>query len=166
MQKSGLYSNDIVNSIKEKIYQTDTLEIQAFFGLLYFLGVFKSGHEDRSLWATHGTGLDIFRRTVPLARFSFLLCCLRFDDEETRKERMKENKLVAISEVFDLFIRNCPEMFSPALYNELRCLQAIVEWGFMGKVQFNVQESQKGGRKLDVDLTDIEMEGHLTVGGH
>nr|CAI5851047.1 unnamed protein product [Callosobruchus analis] len=94
--------------------QTDTLEIQAFFGLLYFLGVFKSGHEDlRSLWATDGTGRDIFRCTMPLARFSFLLCCLRFDNEETRKERMKENKLAAISEVFDLFIRNCQEMFSP-----------------------------------------------------
>lgn len=101
--KSDLYSNDMANSKKENIADLNvalhllakrTLVIQAYFGLLYFLGDFKSGHEDlRSLWATNVTGRDIFRCTMPLARFSFLLCYLQFDSEETRENRIKENKL-------------------------------------------------------------------------
>lgn len=41
------------------------LEMKAFLGLMLLAGVFKSGHEDvDSLWATDGTGRDIFRVTL------------------------------------------------------------------------------------------------------
>lgn len=96
------------------IKNTDKLEIEAFIGLLYLQGVFKSGHEDlRSLWATDGTGRDIFRATMPLARFSFLLCCIRFDDDTTRADRRKENKVAAISELFDKFVTNSKQNYTP-----------------------------------------------------
>ncbi|CAH1960860.1 unnamed protein product [Acanthoscelides obtectus] len=99
------------------IGETDKTEIEAFVGLLYFLGLYKSGHEDlRSLWATDGTGRDIFRCTMSLARFSFLLCCLRFDDELTRKERMKNTKLAALGNLFEEFIQNCKGNYSPGEY--------------------------------------------------
>lgn len=96
---------------------TDKIEIEAFIGLLYLLGLFKSGHEDiRTLWATNGIGRDIFRCTMSLARFCFLLCCLRFDNEDTRKERVKENKLAAISDVFEEFVQNSKNCYSPGPY--------------------------------------------------
>ncbi|XP_050310762.1 piggyBac transposable element-derived protein 4-like [Anthonomus grandis grandis] len=96
------------------IAKTSEDELKAFFGLLYFQGVFKSGHEDlRSMWCTDGIGRDIFRATISLARFSFLLCCLRFDDLQTRKERIKLDKLAPISEVFNTFVDNAPEMYNP-----------------------------------------------------
>ncbi|CAH1981464.1 unnamed protein product [Acanthoscelides obtectus] len=99
------------------IGETDKTEIEAFVGLLYFLGLYKSGHEDlRSLWATDGTGRDIFRCTMSLARFSFLLCCLRFDDELTRKERMKNTKLAALGNLFEEFIQKCKGNYSPGEY--------------------------------------------------
>lgn len=88
------------------IQETDKVELEALLGLLYLQGCFKSGHELRSLWATDGTGRDIFRCTMSLARFSVLLCCLRFDDEATRRERVKENRLAAISDIFDQFVDN------------------------------------------------------------
>lgn len=96
------------------IKNTDKLEIEAFIGLLYLQGLFKSGHEDlKSLWATDGTGRDLFRATMPLARFSFLLCCIRFDDETTRADRRKENKLAPISEMFDKFVTNSKQNYTP-----------------------------------------------------
>ncbi|CAH1990475.1 unnamed protein product [Acanthoscelides obtectus] len=96
------------------IGETDKTEIEAFVGLLYFLGLYKSGHEDlRSLWATDGTGRDIFRCTMSLARFSFLLCCLRFDDELTRKERMKNTKLAALGNLLKNLSKTVKETTHP-----------------------------------------------------
>lgn len=95
----------------------DKLEIEAFIGLLYMQGVFKSGHEDiMSMWATDGTGRDLFRSTMSLARFSFILSCLRFDDHETRDERRKIDKLAAISSIFSQFVENCKANYSPGLF--------------------------------------------------
>lgn len=98
------------------IKKTDILEIRAFIGLLYMQGLFKSNHEDlRSLWATDGTGRDLFRCTMSLARFLFLLSCLRFDDPNTRLERVKEDKLAAISELFGKFVLNSKANYSPGV---------------------------------------------------
>nr|CAH7763849.1 unnamed protein product [Callosobruchus chinensis] len=98
------------------IHNTDLIEIKAFIGLLYMQGVFKSSHEDlRSLWATDGTGREIFRCTMSMARFSFLLCALRFDDHTTRSTRVKNNPLAAFSDIFDIFFRNCKQAYSPGV---------------------------------------------------
>lgn len=62
----------------------DIIELQAFLGLLYVTGVFKSPHEDASsLWDTDCTGRDMFRCIKSLKRFLFLFTTLRFDDAET-----------------------------------------------------------------------------------
>ncbi|XP_045480889.1 piggyBac transposable element-derived protein 3-like [Harmonia axyridis] len=53
---------------------------------------------------------------MSLARFSFLLSCIRFDDDSTREERLKENKLAAISELFSQFVQNSKSCYSPFLH--------------------------------------------------
>ncbi|KAF2889621.1 hypothetical protein ILUMI_16552 [Ignelater luminosus] len=99
------------------VKNTDLLEIKAFLGLLYLQGIYKFEHEDmRSLWATKGRGRPIFRATMSLARFSFLLACLRFHDLDTRIERSKTNKLVAISKIFQKFVENCKACYCPGAY--------------------------------------------------
>lgn len=99
------------------INKTTIKELKAFLGLLYLQSIFKSNHEDiRSMWCTDGTGRDIFRCTMSLPRFAFLLSCLRFDDETTRKNRVSINKLAPISEIFDLFVANCKENYIPGEY--------------------------------------------------
>lgn len=45
------------------------------------------------------------RCIVSLARFSFLLCYLRFDDTDTRKERPNENKLAALLTIYNGFVK-------------------------------------------------------------
>lgn len=93
---------------------TDIIELRAFIGLLYLQGAFKSGHEDlESLWATDGTGRDIFRSTMSLKRFLFLLSCLRFDDYTTRQERLKTDKLAPISKIFQNFVANSCKNYNP-----------------------------------------------------
>lgn len=93
---------------------TTITELRAFIGLLYLAGLFKSNHENlSSLWASDGTGRDIFRCTMTLCRFRFLMSCLRFDDANTRRERAKDNKLAAISDIFSQWISHCQNNYSP-----------------------------------------------------
>lgn len=96
----------------------DKVELSAFFGLLYLAGVFKSNNEDlQSLFATDGTGRDIFRATMSLKRFYFLLTALRFDDRSTREERINNgDPLAPISEVYKIFIDNCKSNYSCGEY--------------------------------------------------
>lgn len=95
----------------------DVVEMEALLGLLYLSGVFKSNHEDvESLFATDGTGRDIFRSVMSLKRFLFLITALRFDDAQTREERKKDDDLAPISEVFSSFIENCKINYSCGEY--------------------------------------------------
>nr|CAH7722764.1 unnamed protein product [Callosobruchus chinensis] len=72
-----------------KAKATDICEIKCVLGLLHLTAIFKSNcqnFEDR--WQTDGTGVEIFRATMSLQRFRFLLRCLRFDDLNTREKRI------------------------------------------------------------------------------
>ncbi|KAJ8874224.1 hypothetical protein PR048_025066 [Dryococelus australis] len=81
----------------------DKTEMKALFGLLILSGVFKSNHQDvELLFATYGTGRDIFRATMSLRRFLILLAALRFDDE-----RRDIDHLAPISELFSELLVNC-----------------------------------------------------------
>ncbi|GBN06546.1 hypothetical protein AVEN_212775-1 [Araneus ventricosus] len=64
---------------------TTEAELKAFIGLLYIYGVHKSSHVNiTDLWATDGTGIEIFRTTMTPKRFIFLLRCIRFGDIRNR----------------------------------------------------------------------------------
>lgn len=118
------------------INHVDEVEMRAFLGLLYLAGVFKSSHEDiNSLFATDGTGRDIFRATMTLKRFSFLLTALRFDNPATRRQRIEDgDKLAAISNLFDRFIGNCKINYSCGEYVTVD--EMLV--GFRGKCRFRM----------------------------
>lgn len=89
------------------IYRTTVEELNAFFGLFYLQDLFKLGHEDlKSNWCTDETGRDILELQWAMQDFPSMLCCLRFHYSVTRKERVKVNKLAAISEVFNTFVDN------------------------------------------------------------
>lgn len=93
------------------------LELRALLGLLVYTEVFKSGNENIDLlFATDGTGRDIFRCTMSKRRFEFLLCCLRFDNPDDRQERRMLDATAAISELFQQFINNCQDNFCPGAY--------------------------------------------------
>ena len=102
-------------------------------GLLYLAGVQKSGRQHlHDLWAHDGTGVDIFHSTMSLQRFRFLLRCIRFNDKETREERLATDKLAPIREVFQAFVENCQNCYSISEYSTVDEMLA----GFRGRCNF------------------------------
>nr|CAH7763423.1 unnamed protein product [Callosobruchus chinensis] len=89
--------NDVLQEIEEDMaaqYQVDSIshlrdvdmaEQKSFVGLLIYTSIFKSNHENvDTIFATDGTGRDIFRAVMSRNRFLVLLVALRFEDPETR----------------------------------------------------------------------------------
>lgn len=89
------------------------VELKAFKGLLLYTAVFKSNHESAdSLFATDGTGRDVFRCTMSKKTFLLILTALRFDDATDWEERKREDRAAAISKLFDRFITNRQSCYS------------------------------------------------------
>jgi len=66
---------------KYKVKRTKLSEIKACIGLLFMAGVFKSNRQNLdNLWTNDETDVEIFRSTMSLQCFRFLLQCLHFDD--------------------------------------------------------------------------------------
>lgn len=93
-----LWTNEKIKKTREKylkkessdLRDTDITEIKALFGLLYYTSVFKSNHESTDLiFATDGSGREIFRCVTSQKRFLMLLTCLRFDNANDHEERKK-----------------------------------------------------------------------------
>ena len=60
------------------------VELKAFFGILYLLGVNKSNHENsRNLWSDGPIARPVFKATMPVNRFEIIHCHLRFESMDT-----------------------------------------------------------------------------------
>ena len=120
LQKIVQYTNQYIRlEVRDRFERerdandTDIIEIRAFIGLLYLAGTLHANRimlED--LWGTDGYGIEIFRLTMSLRRFKFLVRCLRFDDRTTRNERKSIDKIAAIRQLFDAFVSNCKNSYS------------------------------------------------------
>lgn len=100
------------NPLNSDLRDLDVTELRGFFGLLLYTSIFKSNHEDiRSIFATDGTGRDIFRCVTNANRFAVILSCLRFDNLVDRSERRKTDPVAPISELFNSFVANCQREF-------------------------------------------------------
>ncbi|GBP30941.1 PiggyBac transposable element-derived protein 4 [Eumeta japonica] len=113
-------TNQYIGEVRNKFQRerdakdTDVEEIKALLGLLIMSGVLRASHLNfRDLWATDGTGVEIFRLTMRYQRFLFLLRCLRFDDRTTRAERLQIDNLAAIREICDKLLVKYQEAYSP-----------------------------------------------------
>lgn len=96
---------------------TNSDELKALFGLLYFAGVMKSNNlNTKELWNTNGSGIELFPATMGINRFHFLLRCIRFDNIHTRDERKKVDKLAPIRNIFERIVKNFQNGFSPSEY--------------------------------------------------
>ncbi|XP_060801328.1 piggyBac transposable element-derived protein 4-like [Amyelois transitella] len=98
---------------KSELRATTEIEMRAFFGFLYYTAVFKSNRENSDfIFATDGSGREIFRCVMSKHRFLVLLHCLRFDDADTRASRLLTDKIAAISEILQKFIQNCQSNYT------------------------------------------------------
>lgn len=123
----GKYSRDTYTK------PTDAIEIEALIGLLYLCGVKKSNRlACEEIFATDGSSAELFRLTMSMQRFLFLLRHLRFDDHQTRIERQTIDKLAPIREIFQKVVANYKDKFSPS---EMLTVDEMLV-GFRGKCSF------------------------------
>jgi hypothetical protein len=79
-ERYKIYLSDLKN--------VDIIERRAFIGLLFYSAMIKSNYEYiSSIFATDGSGRNIFRCVTSKNRFSILLACLRFDNPDDREAR-------------------------------------------------------------------------------
>lgn len=92
---------------------TSRTEVMALLGILFMLSINKGCRADaRRAWKSNGTGLMICRAAFGINRFRFLLQSLRFDDINSRVERVKLDKLAAIREVYSELNDNFQSSYS------------------------------------------------------
>ncbi|CAG9575560.1 unnamed protein product [Danaus chrysippus] len=122
------------NSTSNSTYgETDKAEIKAVFGLLFLAGLFRSGRQSLiDLWSNDGTGIEVFRNTMTRQRFSFLINSLRFDDSSTRTARVADDRLAPIRDIFEIFVKNCQNAYTP--YEYLTIDEELV--AFRGRCSF------------------------------
>lgn len=127
---------------------TDIIEVKALLGLLYLSAVRKTNRLNAGdLWKNYGTSIEMFRLTMSLERFQFLLRHLRFDNKSNRPERQKTDKLAAVRDLFELFISNCKANYTPSEYTTVD--ETLP--GFRGKCNFRQyipSKPEKYGIKL------------------
>jgi hypothetical protein len=140
----------------------DLQEFKAFLGMLMYSAVFKSNHENlEALFATDGSGRDIFRCIMSLKRVLVILACLRFDNALDRTERKKTDATTAISWVFEQFVRKCQECYS---IGEYACIDEMLV-GFRGRCKFRMyipNKPRKYGLKIMV-LNDAKTHYFLNA---
>lgn len=162
-----LHTNRKLAAMREKLKNqkdlsykdTNTSEMNALLGVIVLCCIFKSNREAlASLFSTASSGRSIFRAIMPLKRCEVLLRALRFDDPETRPERVKENKAAAILEFYELFNNNCKQNYSIGAY---ACVdETLVPFrGRCGFLIYMPKKPAKYGIKL-MCMTDAE-NGYL-----
>ena len=91
------------------------VELKAFFGILYLLGVSKSNHESiRNLWSDGPMARPVFKATMSVNRFESICCHLKFDSMDTREERRALDKFAPFREVWNFFESKCRENYKPS----------------------------------------------------
>nr|CAH7722706.1 unnamed protein product [Callosobruchus chinensis] len=116
------------------------VELKAFLGLLVYSAIFKSSHEDIDcLFATDGTGREIFRAVMSKKIFAIILLAIRFDDTDDRDERKKHDPTAASSFVFNNFIENCQGIYG--LGQSVTIDEMVVS--FRGRCRFKIYMPNK-----------------------
>ncbi|XP_031346863.1 piggyBac transposable element-derived protein 4-like [Photinus pyralis] len=133
-------------------------------------GVFYTGKDDVTKWFKHPPRPNV-------RRFQFLLCCLRFDNYETRQERVALDKLAPIRTIFDAFVTKCRQAYSPSMYLRVYMKSKPAKYGikiwvladsetsycknlqvYLGKVGNAPERDQ--GRRVVLDLVSVLNPGH------
>ena len=106
---TNLISNASEESLTKHpfIKVTTTLEIRALIGLMLYRGLYQLNTFTVQRLFSDRYGPAIFGATMTRNRFLFLLATISFDDETTRANRWKQDRLAAIRELLELFNTQC-----------------------------------------------------------
>ncbi|UYV66526.1 hypothetical protein LAZ67_4001961 [Cordylochernes scorpioides] len=117
------YTNIFIETIRPNYSRerdcrnTDENEIRCLLGLIIIIGKNRASHlHFKEIWNANGTGIEICRAAMAYERFLFLLRVIRFDNVLTRQIRRDNDKFAALREIFEMFVANCKQMYSPGEY--------------------------------------------------
>ncbi|KAI2802073.1 hypothetical protein BLOT_010265 [Blomia tropicalis] len=123
---------NVITSKKRDAKLTTEEEIEAVIGILYLAGTLKLRYTNMiDIWATDGTGTEIFRSIMSYKRFYFLIRMLRFDDVTKRD---KSKKLAPVEEVFEIFNEN---LMTNYICGPMICVDEKLE-KFFGRCKFRM----------------------------
>ena len=92
---------------RPELQNVDLLEFKAFLGLLVYSAIFKYNDEDIcKIFATYGTGREIFRSVISGQRFTLLLPSLPFYNPADQMTRCKTDPVPPISELFFSLVKS------------------------------------------------------------
>jgi hypothetical protein len=98
------------------VSQTGKEELRALLGLLVLSGALKNNHlSSKELFDPSICGSQNIA-AMSCERFEFLIKCLHFDDRSTREERKKTDKFAPIRNIWEIFIKQCRELYKPGSY--------------------------------------------------
>jgi len=127
------YTNSEAKGVLQNKWKPiDTIELQAFLGLLLTTGVNKQGNVDfREYWDPI-FGNPIFRASMGKNRFAAIQRFLRFDDKTTRSLRKSNDKLAPIRELWEDINRKLRKFYLPG--ENLTIDEQLIP--FRGRVSF------------------------------
>lgn len=98
---------------KQRVWMmTNEDEMYAFFGMLLFAGVFHANSQPaKELWASYN--MPIYKATMSFNRFKHLTTYIRFDNGNTRAERLQQSKSAAIDDVWLMLMAYLERAYTP-----------------------------------------------------
>ncbi len=134
----ALWNRDHPQQLKQWI-PVDTVEMEAFIGLMILAGAYKAQYRPISeLWSLR-EGQPVFRATMTANRFKSIKGALRFDDPLRRN---REDRLAPIRDIFELVKSKFKEYTEAA--DNLTIDEQLLE--FHGRVHFRQHISSKPGK--------------------
>lgn len=105
MSKKKNYAESVQN--KSTFQNINFNELKGVLGILIASAAMKNNHLIAvNLFDPSHCGYR-YRSTMPLARFNFIINCLRFNSKDTRESRRLVTKFAPISEIWDILMENC-----------------------------------------------------------
>ncbi|CAL4241661.1 unnamed protein product, partial [Meganyctiphanes norvegica] len=95
------------NREKSTFSDTNLTEMKCFIGCHIMAGIRKDSHlNTHQMWSDTYGGF-FYKSLFSQKRFEFLTRALRFDDQATRRDRMRSDRFAHVRDLWDAVIANC-----------------------------------------------------------
>lgn len=99
--------------LQDDSWELSMHELKAFIALLYLRGATRGRNQELSSFWSAEWGNPIFKETISRNRFQTIMRFLRFDQKDTRPQRLEENKFALANEMWDGFVSNSILCYKP-----------------------------------------------------
>jgi len=107
------YNSQIPEKIQLKWDNLTVTEYYAFLGVLIMSGA-NNSNNDHSTEMWRSTSYPLYRASMGLNRFWNILRFIRFDNANSRVERMKDDKAAPIRDIWEMLKANLTKLYKPS----------------------------------------------------